>query len=373
MQFTVKNMTDSRNMTGDMTDTRRKKILLSGYYGFANAGDEAVLASLTQILQAARPGVELVALSAKPEETAAAYGIRAIDRWDRAALKRELKDAALFISGGGSLLQDVTSVRSVYYYTSLIRTAERAGVPTVVLAQGLGPLNSGISRWLVRRALSKCRLLSWRDEASLGLAQEIGLGGVKNFLVCDPVLLWRPDLESDIKESDIKQNSADKSGEMKRVALALRPWRDLQVDEAVRLAELLQGGGYQVVLLPFHRGEDEKLAAEINGRLSVKAEIAECGTPEAAMRVLSGVDFVVGMRLHSLIMAAALGKAALAISYDPKVDAFAESMGIAQVAGGTQFVAAAAYQQIEALWGQPIVDRRDEMAELWRTLLAEIF
>lgn len=346
-----------------MTDSRRKKILLSGYYGFANAGDEAVLASLTQILQDALPGVELVALSGKPEETAAAYGIRAIDRWDKAALRRELKDAALFVSGGGSLLQDVTSVRSVYYYTSLIQTAEKSGVPTIVLAQGLGPLNSGISRWLVRRTLAKCRLLSWRDEASLKLAQEIGLGGVKNFVVCDPVLLWRP---------DIKQDTAVESGDTKRVALALRPWRDLQIAEAVRLAELLQGGGYQVVLLPFHRGEDEKLAAEINGRLEHKAEIAECGTPEAAMRVLSGVDFVVGMRLHSLIMAAALGKAALAVSYDPKVDAFADSMGIAQVAGGTQFSAAAAYQQIEELWGQPIVDRRNEMAELWRPLLAEI-
>lgn len=344
-----------------MAADRRAKILLSGYYGFANAGDEAVLAALVQILQGGLPGIEIVALSADPEQTEAAHGIRAIDRWDKAALRRELQDAALFASGGGSLLQDVTSVRSVYYYTSLVRTAQRAGVPTIVLAQGLGPLNKGISRWLARRALADCRLLSWRDSESLALAQRIGLGGTPDMQVCDPVLLWRPE-----------GCAPYTAGEGSRVALALRPWRDLDVAAAVRLAELLQADGREVVLLPFHRGEDEKLAAEINGRLSQKAEIAPCGTPELAMQALSGVDFVVGMRLHALIMAAALGLPALAVSYDPKVEAFAAMMGIPLAVGGTRFAAEDVCRQIADGWGRQTDGRRAELLELWRPLLTEI-
>lgn len=348
-----------------MAAERRAKILLSGYYGFANAGDEAVLAALVQILRESLPGVEPVALSADPAQTAAAYGIRAIDRWDKAALKRELRDAALFASGGGSLLQDVTSVRSVYYYTSLLRAAQRAEVPTIVLAQGLGPLNKGLSRWLVRRALGGCRVLSWRDADSLDLARQIGAAQVKNLQVCDPVLLWRPEVTLDSK-------AGNTPGAGCRVALALRPWRDLPVDEAVRLAELLQQAGREVVLLPFHQGEDEKLAAEINSKLAHKAEIAACGTPELAVQALGRVDFVVGMRLHALILAAALGLPALAVSYDPKVTAFAGMMGIPLADGGTHFDAAQVCRQIDAGWGQPIDGRRAELLELWRPLLAEI-
>ncbi len=338
-----------------------RKILLSGYYGFANAGDEAVLAALVQILQEGLPVVELVALSADPAQTAAAHGIRAIDRWDRAALRRELRDAALFASGGGSLLQDVTSVRSVWYYTGLVRAAQQAGVPTIVLAQGLGPLNKGLSRWLARRALSGCRVLSWRDADSLALARDIGLGQTPNVQVCDPVLLWRPE-----------GCAAVSYGESGRVALALRPWRDLRLDEAVRLAELLQQAGREVVLLPFHRGEDEKLAADINARLAHKAEIAPCGTPELAMQTLSSVDFVVGMRLHSLIMAAALGLPALAVSYDPKVDAFAGMMDMPRAGGGAAFSADAVIRQIEDGWGRRTDGRKGELLALWRPLLEEI-
>ena len=154
-----------------------KKIILSGYYGFANAGDEAVLAALCQILQERLPQAQLVVLSAQPEQTAAALGVRAINRWDKAALRAELQEAALFCSGGGSLLQDVTSVRSVWYYTSLLRLAQKQGVPTIVLAQGLGPLRTRLGCWLTRRALSRCRLLSWRDAASLRLAAEIMQNG----------------------------------------------------------------------------------------------------------------------------------------------------------------------------------------------------
>ncbi len=340
---------------------KKQKILLSGYYGFDNIGDEAVLAALVQILSARLPQAEIVALSANPEKTAAAYGIRAVDRWDKRALKRELADAALFCSGGGSLLQDVTSVRSVYYYTSLLKTAQKLGVPTIVLAQGLGPLNTKLGRWLTKNTLQNCRFLSWRDAGSSELAAEIGLGGLKNYLVCDPVLLWQPDLP--------KKQQADKVSGGKRVALALRPWRDLQLAEAVRLAELLQAAGYVPVLLPFHQGEDEKLAAEINAKLANKAEIVGCKTPAEAWAALSGVDMLVGMRLHSLIMAAAQGLPSLAVSYDPKVEAFARMANMPIADGGAAFKAADVMRQLEEGLQPP---QTEDFAARWDALLAEI-
>lgn len=340
------------------------KIILSGYYGFNNAGDEAVLAALVQIIRENIADTDIVALSADPKMTAERLGIRAVNRWDKAAVRREMSGAALFCSGGGSLLQDVTSVRSVYFYASQIRMAQKMNVPTMVLAQGLGPLNTRLGRYLAASALKRCALLSWRDEKSARLAQELGLGAVPNYTVCDPVLLWQP-----------KIAPIDESGAL---VLALRPWRDLDIDAAVEMVRNLCAAGEKVVLLPLYcgtgdqSGEDERLAAEINRRLNDAVEVAAVRTPEEVYAVISRAKMVVGMRLHALIMAAAANVPALAISYDPKVSAFAESMGIEEIDGGVQFQAARATEQVLAALNERRKYPLSAARESWQPLLAEM-
>lgn len=356
-----------------------KKIILSGYYGFANAGDEAVLAALCQILQERLPQAQLVVLSAQPEQTAAALGVRAINRWDKAALRAELQGAALFCSGGGSLLQDVTSVRSVWYYTSLLRLAQKQGVPTIVLAQGLGPLRTRLGRWLTRRALSRCRLLSWRDAASLRLAAEIMQNGsgddsLPSYQVCDPVLLWRPELPE--ATADLAEPAG--GGQGPTVALALRPWPGLTPGAAAQLVQLLQQAGCRVALLPYHQGEDEKLAEQINAALraagQAEAEVWPAATPQQAWAAVGRADLLLGMRLHSLIMAAAQGVPAVAVSYDPKVEAFAQAVQMPLAAGGVSLPAEQVAAQLLARSAQPqrLAYPLGPLVASWQPLLAAI-
>lgn len=320
-------------------------VILSGYYGFNNAGDEAVLSALVQLVRHHLPDVKPVALSADPDGTAARLGIRAVNRWDKRAVRAEMANAALFCSGGGSLLQDVTSVRSVYFYASQINLATKMGVPTIVLAQGLGPLNTWLGRKIAASALKKCRILSWRDEKSLNLAAELGLSALPNYQVCDPVLLWRPDV--------FPQNVG-------AVGLALRPWPGFDLQAAARLVRNLRAAGEDVVLIPFYYGgqapgEDEKLAAELNHLLGADAvPVCSAQSPEQVWAAVAGCKLVVGMRLHSLIMAAAAGVPAVAISYDPKVSAFAESMGIAEVPGGVRFDADEAVRLVQLASERPV-------------------
>ena len=341
-----------------------RKVILSGYYGFNNAGDEAVLAALVQIFRDNLADVEPVALSAEPAATEKRLGIRAVNRWDSRAVAQELAGASLFCSGGGSLLQDVTSVRSVYYYTSLIKKAQRYNVPTVVLAQGLGPLKTRLGRWLTVNALKKCRLLSWRDEASLKLAAELGLGALPNYQVCDPVLLWQP------------QPAEQKPGP-KKIAVALRPWPGLNIAAAADLVRLLRAAGQKVMLLPFYygdgAGEDEQLAAKINLALGdAAAEVYHADTPEAVFSAIRESSLVIGMRLHALIMAAAANVPAVAVNYDPKVAAFAARAGIPLAEGGVGFKAAdLAEQALDCLTAPPVY-RTAQEAELWQPLLAEL-
>ena len=79
------------------------RVVVSGYHGFGNMGDEAVLAALVQQVREMAPGVQCVALSGNPARTASAYGIEAIPRTSVADIVRELRRADLLVSGGGSL------------------------------------------------------------------------------------------------------------------------------------------------------------------------------------------------------------------------------------------------------------------------------
>lgn len=344
-----------------------KKILISGYYGFDNAGDEAVLASIVQILQNHFSGklkeeLKIVALSANPEKTAKRYGISAVNRRDNSAIKAELKDANLFISGGGSLFQDVTSVRSVYYYASMLHLAHKAKVPAIVLAQGLGPVNTFLGKMMTKNAMSQCEFICWRDVDSLELAKKIGLPAEKMSVTCDPVLLWNPECKCQtVEKTDIKE-----------VGFALRPWKSFDIVPVVAAIESLQGEGIHVSLLPFHHGVDEKLADDINDRLDVKVEVLTSKDPAKVYANVKGLDFLVGMRLHSLVMAASANVPTAAISYDPKIDSFAQLAGIPLIGDYWKITANQIIYAATMGLKNEVVDHSDRFEALWQEPLAKI-
>ena len=130
------------------------KAVLCGYYGMGNGGDEALLASLLQMLPAS---VEPIVLSGDPAQTQSRYQVEAVPRKSILAVFSALRRADAFIWGGGSLMQDASSVLNPVYYGGLMLLAQMMGLKTVAWAQGIGPLDRSFSRWLTRRALAGCR------------------------------------------------------------------------------------------------------------------------------------------------------------------------------------------------------------------------
>lgn len=150
------------------------RVVVSGYYGFGNTGDEAVLRGLITALRRAG-SVEITVLSGNPQETQALHGVEAVDRYSLAAIWKAFRRADLVISGGGGLLQDRTSARSSLYYLAVIVLAAAAGKPVYVYGQGVGPLRR---RWLRRAAgavLRRARGIGVRDEASRELLEACGI------------------------------------------------------------------------------------------------------------------------------------------------------------------------------------------------------
>ena len=135
---------------------QQPRVALSGYYGFDNAGDEAVLSGLVKNLYGC--GIDMnciTALSIAPASTSADHGIESAHRYRPADLIRTLSQCDLLLSGGGSLLQDVTSAHGIFYYLAVVRAAQLMGKRTMFVAQGLGPLIRPASRKLVAAVANK--------------------------------------------------------------------------------------------------------------------------------------------------------------------------------------------------------------------------
>jgi len=315
-----------------MTTTAR--ILISGYYGSGNAGDEAILAALVAAFRRLRPGAELVVLSASPQATAAEHGVEAIPRFSLRALRQELGRCRLLVSGGGGLLQDTTSWRSPLYYLGVIRLAQRSGLRTAALCQGIGPLRRAWLRRLTAKIFHRLDLIAVRDEASARILAEIGIPTASIYLAADAAWLLDPPQNERTASLPGKEGIAL---ERPAVGLFLRPlpkeapalssglWEAI----AAALAGFCGKRGGRPVFVPMQRPGDVQAAEEVMKRLSIEArQLSGKYSPADLLGLTVAFDMVIGMRLHGLIFAARMGVPPVGISYDPKVDALLSAAGL---------------------------------------------
>ncbi len=149
------------------------KIVISGYYGFDNIGDEAVLYTIISTLKSEIPDVSITVLSNNPEKTAELYEVKSINRWDIKSIARVIKNSDMLISGGGSLLQDITSSKTIPYYLAIVKIAQLYRKKVVFYSQGIGPVDKKLGRSLIKRVANKVDAIFVRDIASKDLLQEI--------------------------------------------------------------------------------------------------------------------------------------------------------------------------------------------------------
>ena len=288
-----------------------KKIVISGYYGFDNLGDEAILAGIISLLKKKNKELKITVLSASPEQSAERYGVEAVSRTSIPKILALLKEADLFISGGGSLLQDVTGSASVPYYLGLFWLAKMQKCKTAFYAQGVGPLNKGWSRLFTAFSLNRFDFIGVRDQKSKELLKEIG---VKKEIIetVDPVFALYE------RENVVRQKI---KGELK-IGVSVRPWStDYLAELAKGLNNFAREYKVSYQLFAMHKGSDEKMAAELKELLETDSDIIELpAEPKAALKKFALLDLFLGVRLHSLIFALINQIPSLALSYDPKIE-----------------------------------------------------
>jgi len=298
------------------------RFLLSGYYGFGNLGDEALLHVIVEQLRARWPGCEIDVLSGDPAGTARTYGVDATPRMDLGRVRSAIDRAGVVLSGGGGLLQNVTSLRSLLYYSGVIRSAVAAGKPTMVFAQSVGPLDFW-GRAVVRNFCKGLTAATVRDERSRALLTSL-LPGVPAERTADPVFLFEPGGEPlDLAAEGL----AGDGGPL--VVVSVRKWQgaDATAHTVASAVDRLAGQhGARVAFLSLGGPPDAEVATTIIRRCASTPVLLPDYPLNQAAQVIGRASLLIGMRLHALIIAARLGIPFLAIPYDPKVNALLEDL-----------------------------------------------
>jgi len=312
-------------------------VLLSGYYGFGNVGDEAILASTIESLRQKEPDIEISVLSANPRETSRTHAVESYARMSLKEVVSAILSSDLIVFGGGSLLQDDTSFRSLAYYLSIIFASRALGKPVVIYANGIGPIRSLAGRLLTRLALSLTKRVTVRDPESEKLLKRMGVRKPVR-VTADPAFLLSP---SSPERCDEILRDAGVSGESRIAWLALRPGKapDRFYSSFTPAISLLRSRGYEPCLLVMQE-RDKELVLVINGALSRNGQRPAPSvagvSPRDALGLLQRGSFCLGMRLHTLILAARGAVPFMGVEIDPKIGAFCRAAGCPVLPDPTQ-------------------------------------
>ena len=285
---------------------RQIRAVLCGYYGKGNGGDEALLASLLQMLP---ESVMPLVLSGNPAETRKRYGVQTCDRKSPLRVLKAIRNSDVFIWGGGSLVQDVTSAASPLYYGGLMGLAQQRGLKTIAWAQGIGPLRRKLTTQVARQSFAGCTAVSVRDRGSAEILTDWQIPFI---MAPDPV--WA------LESSPVK-GLWDLPAP--RVAVTLRSHSTLTPKRLANLTHALvdfqKATQTCILLVPFQASQDLSIAQSIQLELTGPNQIFQLEDPKELKGLFRGVEMAIGMRYHSLIMAAAAECRCFALSYDPKV------------------------------------------------------
>ena len=309
--------------------TTRDGVVICGAYGRGNAGDDAILEAILQEMALIDPDMPATVLSKEPKSTRLAYRVRSVSRTNMFAWHSAMRHAKLYINGGGSLIQDVTSRRSLWFYLLNIAVAKRCGCKVQMYGCGIGPVTRENHRRLAARVLNRyVDVITLREPDSREELRAMGVTKPEILLTADPALTLRK-AEDDQIDSVLLRAGIPPQG--RYLCFALRQWRGFEekaplFGAAARYAYKTYG------LIPVFTAVEKHLDPAA-ARLAAQGLdiphyfLDDAGGAGTIIGALSRMEAVVSMRLHALIFAAGQGIPLAGVVYDPKVSAFLRYTG----------------------------------------------
>jgi len=300
-------------------------IMISGYYGFNNSGDDAILLAIINDLRKIKKDVRIVVLSKNPRETAASYGVDSIDRFNLFRVISAMRKTRLFLNGGGTLITDITSTRSLAYYLATIYLAKLNGLKVMLYANGVGPITKGFNRYFTSKIINLVDIITLREEASGQELKSLGVRKPEILVTADPALGLDAASPEEIEQVLSEENiPADKP----LIGFFIRKWAGYNEYSRV----IAQAADYveesfnaRAVFIPLHFPSDLAVAKDIASKMEHEPFIlSNMYSVDKLLGVMKRLQLVLGMRLHALIYSVSLSIPVIGLIYDPKVQGFLE-------------------------------------------------
>ncbi len=320
-----------------------KLIMISGYYGFGNCGDEAILMAMIQQLSDIVSEEGITVLSQNPKKTRLLYGVDSISRLNPFLICWKMKKSGIFISGGGGLLQDTTGRGlSIAYYLRFILLARLFSIPCIIYGQGIGPIRRQINRKLIRFSLSRANLIIVRDRQSQMLLDEIGISKELVSVFADPSFLIKGEKLPDniYKKFQIEESQPEVLHDNMVIGVVLRNCKEIEQDYNKKIIQLAKIADHlitkykaRLIFLPFQLDNDLALINDIIKNMentSVHCLDQEI-KPAQMLMLFSKLSLIIGMRFHAILFATMNGNPFIAIDYDPKVKNYVSALGLSEL------------------------------------------
>lgn len=293
-----------------------KKVCISGYYGFDNFGDETILKILVENIKKYRPDIFITVFSANPEKTARTLNVNSVYTFDIKSIIRSIVNCDCLISGGGSLLQDVTSKKSLIYYLLVLFLAQIFNKKTIIFAQGIGPVKNPLLAKITASIIKKAKYITVRDKHSFNLLKSKGIDSV---LCNDPV--WNLELKN-VEKTD-------------KIGIQLRAYPCLTDDFLSKLAGYINKyySDSEIEILSLQNSIDLEVCTDfkrklliINPNLNVK--VIENSSADNIIETISSLKTLIAMRYHACLVGIKSQINVLPLSYDTKVETLAKEFEI---------------------------------------------
>lgn len=316
------------NILNSAKDEKEYDVAISGYYGFENSGDDALLYAIIASLKKYMPNIRIVVLSENPKSTARAYRVDSEKRFDFFKVSKTLKKSRMLINGGGSLIQDATSSHSLYYYLWVMNYAKKLGLKVYLYANGIGPVKKHNLN-VVRKIANKADLITLRDNISAEELKNMGITKPKMKVTADPAIILDATLS---KRTDEILKNENIEPDSKYIGISVRNWMKNDSEFSKKLAEIAdyayEKHSLKCVFIPMRYPVDVKASEDVVANMHCPAHILKekYGVFDT-IAITQRMSMVIGMRLHTLIYAAGNGVPLIGLIYDPKNKGFMDYIG----------------------------------------------
>lgn len=305
-------------------------LLIAGYHGFGNCGDEAILKAMTTNIRGLAEDVDITALSHKPEFTKTEYNIKSVQRFNVVQVLSAIKHSDIILSGGGTLLQNGTSTRSLLYYLSIIKLAKLFRKRVMLYANGIGPVTGKFNQRLVRSVINTVDVITLREKLSEADLRNIGVSNPNVTVTADAAFKLKS-IEDDEAEKLLLAEGFEDRGK-KRIGVSVRAWSkakygDDYVAKIAKACDSIADTGKEIIFIPMQFPSDIAISKRVASMMKNKSYILmKKYTPAEILGIVGRVDAMVSMRLHTLIFAAVKNIPMVGIVYDPKIEYYLKEL-----------------------------------------------